>query len=135
MTTKNVCVIVPDKVISVDSESYVLDTWSFDDATIWAIQWYGATKTGEIELAPVDGKIPSGGNEDITEKDYETKVKPYVDAWETKKTAVDDANAAALKVEAEELATKIANRAAVRKLGKIPVEDQQAVYPKGTSEV
>ena len=36
MTTKNVCVIVPDKVVSVDGESYVLDTWSFGDSKIWA---------------------------------------------------------------------------------------------------
>jgi len=134
MTTKNVCVIVPDKVVSVDGESYALSTWSFDDATTWAIQWNGSTKTGDIEPAPVDGKI-EGGNQDITESDYNTKVKPYVDAWEVEKTKQVELQAQFEKEAAEALATKIANRAAVRKLGKIPVEDQVAVYSKGTTEV
>ena len=134
MTTKNVCVIVPDKIVSVDGEGYQLETWSFDDAKTWAIQWNGSTKTGDIEPAPVNGKI-EGGNQDITESDYNTKVKPYVDAWEVEKARQAELQAQFEKEAAEALATKIANRAAVRKLGKIPVEDQVAVYSKGTTEV
>ena len=134
MTTKNVCVIVPDKIVSVDGEGYQLETWSFDDAKTWAIQWNGSTKTGDIEPAPVNGKI-EGGNEGITESDYNTKVKPYVDAWEVEKARQAELKAEADKAEAEALAVKIANRAAVRKLGKIPVEDQIAIYPKGTTSV
>lgn len=134
MTTKNVTVIVPDKVISVDGESHHPETWSFDDAKIWAIQWDGSTKTGDIEPAPVNGKI-EGGNEDITESDYNAKVKPYVDAWEVEKARQATIQAEIDKKIADDLATKIANRAAVRKLGKIPVENQQALYPKDTKEI
>tara|TARA_R100001082_G_scaffold108587_1_gene84064 strand:+ start:1793 stop:2194 length:402 start_codon:yes stop_codon:yes gene_type:complete len=127
MTTKNVCVIVPDKVVSVDGESYVLDTWSFDDSKIWAIQWYGSTQTGDIEPAPDGGSI--GANEDLKAEDYDTKVKHYVDAWEVQKAKVAAEVKAAEEAAAEEMATKVANRAAVRKLGKIPVENRVAVYP------
>ena len=134
MTTKNVTVIVPDKVISVDGESYHLETWSFDDAKIWAIQWDSSTKTGDIEPAPVNGKI-EGGNEDITESDYNAKVKPYVDAWEVEKARQATLQAEIDKKNADDLATKIANRAAVRKLGKIPVTNQIAYYPKDTTEI
>tara|TARA_B100000427_G_C15398153_1_gene546420 strand:- start:466 stop:870 length:405 start_codon:yes stop_codon:yes gene_type:complete len=134
MTTKNVCVIVPDKVVSVDGEAYTPDSWSFDDSKIWAIQWYGDTKTGDIEPAPVGGKIEAA-NEDITESDYDTKVKPYVDAWEVKKAAVEAAEKAAIDAAAAEEATKIANRAEVRKLGKVPVENRVPVYPKDLDSV
>ena len=135
MTTKNVTVIVPDKVIQVDGVSHHPETWSFDDAKTWAIQWYGSTKTGDIEPAPVDGKIPAGGNEDIAEKDYDTKVKPYVDAWEVEKARQESLIAEQEKKNAEILATKISNRAAVRKLGKIPVENQTAIYPKDATQI
>ena len=134
MTTKNVTVIVPDKVISVDGVSHHPETWSFDDAKIWAIQWDGSTKTGDIEPAPVNGKI-EGGNEDITESDYNAKVKPYVDAWEVEKARQATLQAEIDKKNADDLATKIANRAAVRKLGKIPVTNQIAYYPKDTTEI
>tara|TARA_B100000965_G_scaffold198283_1_gene165521 strand:- start:3176 stop:3580 length:405 start_codon:yes stop_codon:yes gene_type:complete len=134
MTTKNVCVIVPDKVVSVDGESYVLDTWSFGDSKIWAIQWDGSTKTGDIEPAPVNGKI-EGGNEDLTAQDYDTKVKHYVDAWEVQKAKVAAAVAEAEKKESDETAAKIANRAAVRKLGKIPVENRLPIYPSGVDSI
>ena len=134
MTTKNVCVIVPDKVVSVDGEAYALDTWSFDDSKVWAIQWYGSSKTGDIEPAPVNGKI-EGGNEDITEGDYDAKVKPYVDAWEVQKAKVATAIAEAEKKQSDEMAAKIANRAAVRKLGKIPVENRLPIYPSGVESI
>lgn len=133
MTTKDVCVIVEDKVISVDRESIVLDTWSFDDSGVWAIQWYGATKTGDIEPAPVGGVI--GANVDLIESDYDTKVKPYVDAWEVQKAKIETLKDEIAKQEAETLATKIANRAEVRKLGKIPIVGQKAVYPKGVESI
>jgi len=133
MTTKNVCVIVEDKVVSVDSESIVLDTWSFDDAGVWAIQWYGATKTGDIEPAPVDGVI--GANVDLTESDYDTKVKPYVDAWEVQKAKIEAIKDEIAKQQADELAVKIAHRAEVRKLGKIPIVNQVAKYPKGVDSI
>ena len=128
MTTKNVCVIVQDKVIMVDGVSHQLETWPFDDSKIWAIQWYGDTKTGDIEPAPVGGKILTA-NEELTETDYDAKVKPYVDVWEATKAKVDAALKAAEEKYAEEMATKVANRAAVRKLGKIPVENRVPVYP------
>ena len=134
MTTKNVCVIVPDKVVSVDGESYALDTWSFDDSKIWAIQWDGSTKTGNIEPAPVNGKI-EGGNEDLTAQDYDTKVKHYVDAWEVQKAKVATAKAEEDKKLSDIMATQIANRAAVRKLGKIPVENRVAIYPSGVDSI
>ena len=134
MTTKNVCVIVPDKVIMVDGESHHPETWSFDDSKIWAIQWYGDTKTGDIEPAPVGGKIESA-NEELTETDYDAKVKPYVDVWEATKAKVDAALKAADEKEAEAMATKVANRAAVRKLGKIPVENRMPVYPSGVDSI
>ena len=134
MTTKNVCVIVPDKVVSVDGESYVLDTWSFGDSKIWAIQWDGSTKTGDIEPAPVNGKI-EGGNEDLTAEDYDTKVKHYVDAWEVKKAAVDAEVKAAIDARDAEEAAKIANRAEARKLGKVPVENRVPVYPKDVDSI
>jgi hypothetical protein len=134
MTTKNVCVVVPDKIVSVDGETYHIETWSFDDSKTWAIQWNGSTKTGDIEPAPVNGKIESG-NEDITESDYNAKVKPYVDAWEVEKARQAKLIEDQKKLDAEALATKIANRAAVRKLGKIPVENQIAHYPKDATEI
>ena len=134
MTTKNVCVIVPDKVVSVDGESYALDTWSFDDSKIWAIQWNGSTKTGDIEPAPVNGKI-EGGNEDLTAQDYDTKVKHYVDAWEVQKAKIATAVSEAEKKQSDEMAAKIANRAAVRKLGKIPVENRLPIYPSGVDSI
>ena len=134
MTTKNVCVIVPDKVVSVDGESYALDTWSFDDSKIWAIQWNGSTQTGDIEPAPVNGKI-EGGNEDLTAQDYDTKVKHYVDAWEVQKAKVATAKAEEDKKLSDIMATQIANRAAVRKLGKIPVENRVAIYPSGVDSI
>ena len=134
MTTKNVCVIVPDKVIMVDGETHHPETWSFDDSKIWAIQWYGDTKTGDIEPAPVGGKIESA-NEELTETDYDAKVKPYVDVWEATKAKVDAALKAADEKEAEAMATKVANRAAVRKLGKIPVENRMPVYPSGVDSI
>tara|TARA_B100000902_G_scaffold158079_1_gene154136 strand:- start:1233 stop:1637 length:405 start_codon:yes stop_codon:yes gene_type:complete len=134
MTTKNVCVIVPDKVVSVDGESYALDTWSFDDSKIWAIQWNGSTQTGDIEPAPVNGKI-EGSNEDLTAEDYDTKVKHYVDAWEVQKTKIATAVSEAEKKQSDEMAAKIANRAAVRKLGKIPVENRLPIYPSGVDSI
>tara|TARA_Y100001963_G_scaffold40207_1_gene56326 strand:+ start:1074 stop:1478 length:405 start_codon:yes stop_codon:yes gene_type:complete len=134
MTTKNVCVIVPDKVVSVDGESYVLDTWSFGDSKIWAIQWDGSTKTGDIEPAPVNGKI-EGGNEDLTAQDYDTKVKHYVDAWEVQKAKVATAISEEDKKESDATAAKIANRAAVRKLGKIPIENRLPIYPSGVDSI
>ena len=134
MTTKNVCVIVPDKVIMVDGVSHQLETWSFDDSKIWAIQWYGDTKTGDIEPAPVGGKIESA-NEELTETDYDAKVKPYVDVWEATKAKVDAVLKAEAEKAAEEEAAKVANRAAVRKLGKIPVEGRAPVYSSSVESI
>ena len=134
MTTKNVCVIVPDKVIMVDGVSHQLETWPFDDSKIWAIQWYGDTKTGDIEPAPVGGKILTA-NEELAEQDYDTKVKHYVDAWEAEKVKVEEALKAEAVKAAEIEAEKVANRAAVRKLGKVPVENRTPVYPSGIESI
>ena len=134
MTTKNVCVIVEDKVIMVDGVSHELETWPFDDSKIWAIQWYGKTKTGDIEPAPVGGKILTA-NEELTEQDYDTKVKHYVDAWEAEEVKIQEALKAEAVARAEQEAAKVANRAAVRKLGKIPVEGRKPVYSSDVTSV
>ena len=134
MTTKNVCVIVPDKVIMVDGETHHPETWSFDDSKIWAIQWYGDTKTGDIEPAPVGGKILTA-NEELTETDYDAKVKPYVDVWEAEEVKIQEALKAEAVKRAEQEAAKVANRAAVRKLGKIPVENRKPVYSSDVTSI
>ena len=133
MTTKNVCVIVPDKVIMVDGVSHQLETWSFDDSKIWAIQWYGSTQTGDIEPAPDGGSI--GANEDLKAEDYDTKVKHYVDAWEAEEVKISEALKAEAVKRAEQEAAKVANRAAVRKLGKIPVENRKPVYSSDVTSI
>ena len=123
MTTKNVTVVVPDKTVTVDGKAYVIDPWDFGDSNIWAIQWDATTKSGDIEPAPVDGKIPNGDHEQITESNYNEKVAAYVTAWDTAKAADDTAIAAAKKAMEEELAAAKALRAEAAKLGKVPVQN------------
>tara|TARA_B000000557_G_scaffold197989_1_gene163264 strand:+ start:95 stop:508 length:414 start_codon:yes stop_codon:yes gene_type:complete len=123
MTTKNVTVVVPDKTVTVDGKTYVIDPWDFKDSAIWAIQWDATTKTGDIEPAPVDGKIPNGDHEKITESNYAAKVAAYVTAWDTAKAADDVAIAAELKKVDEDLAVAKGLRAEAAKLGKVPVQN------------
>lgn len=123
MTTKNVTVVVPDKTVTVDGKAYTIDPWDFGDSAIWAIQWDATTKTGDIEPAPVDGKIPNGDHEQLTESNYDAKVAAYVTAWDTAKAADDTAIAAAKKAMEEELAAAKALRAEAAKLGKVPVQN------------
>tara|TARA_R100000231_G_scaffold52160_1_gene44045 strand:+ start:1187 stop:1597 length:411 start_codon:yes stop_codon:yes gene_type:complete len=123
MTTKNVTVVVPDKTVTVDGTTFVIDPWDFKDSAIWAIQWDATTKTGDIEPAPVNGKIPNGDHEKITESNYDAKVGAYVTAWDTAKAANDVAIAAELKKIDEDLAAQKALRAEAAKLGKVPVQN------------
>ena len=123
MTTKNVTVVVPDKTVTVDGKTLVIDPWDFKDSAIWAIQWDATTKTGDIEPAPVDGKIPNGDHEQLTESNYDAKVAAYVTAWDTAKAAEDAAIAAAKKAMDEQLAAQKALRAEAAKLGKIPIQN------------
>mgnify|MGYP003150985117 CR=1 FL=1 len=123
MTTKNVTVVVPDKTVTVDGKSYVIDPWDFKDSAIWAIQWDATTKSGDIEPAPVNGKIPNGDHEQLTESNYDEKVAPYVTAWDAAKVTSDAAIAAATKANEEDRAAQKALRAEAAKLGKMPVSN------------
>ena len=123
MTTKNVTVVVPDKTVTVDGKTYVIDPWDFKDSAIWAIQWDATTKTGDIEPAPVNGKIPNGDHEQLTESNYDAKVAAYVTAWDAAKVASDAATAAATKANEEERAVQKGLRAEAAKLGKMPVSN------------
>tara|TARA_B100000427_G_scaffold118999_1_gene99164 strand:+ start:9487 stop:9849 length:363 start_codon:yes stop_codon:yes gene_type:complete len=86
MAIKQVTVVVPDKQVTIDGEGYIINPWSFSDDNIWAIQWNETEKRGDIE------PNPHGDNEVLEAKDYDGKVKPYVDAWTKAKEAVVEAD-------------------------------------------
>tara|TARA_B100000902_G_scaffold3692_1_gene4738 strand:+ start:16805 stop:17206 length:402 start_codon:yes stop_codon:yes gene_type:complete len=114
MTTKNVTVVVPDKLIGYDNEFYTVDPWPFSDSSTWAIQWDGKTETGDVELNP------AGDNTALAKSDYETKVKPYVDEWTKAKAAADKAAADAAKDTSDLTAQMHKVRTDAEAAGKLP---------------
>lgn len=71
----HVTVVPVDKVIVVDNEAFVFD-FAYQE-NIYAIQWHNGK--GNIEYT--DGTF----NKEITEKDYDDVVLPYVALWEYEK--------------------------------------------------
>lgn len=111
---KNITVVVPDKAVTIDGESHVCSPWNFGDDAIWAIQWDDEKKTGDIE------PNPPGTHTTLGASDYDSKVKPYVDAWTTAKAAAkkafDDYKAEEAVIEARQRAARTEGE----KLGNTP---------------
>ncbi len=83
MAIKHVVVLVEDKTVTIDNVPFVIDPWDFGDSDTWAIQWNEETKKGDIESNPPGDNVVLGAS------DYDAKVKPYVDKWNTAKAALD----------------------------------------------
>ena len=73
-----VSVISEDQLVIVDGVVVKIPTASYDPE-VWAIQWRG--NQGEMEFMPSLHKQ----NRKLTADDYESVVKPYVDAWQAER--------------------------------------------------
>ena len=129
ITTKNVRVVVPDKVIGYDNEFYTIDPWPFSDSATWAIQWDGTTETGEIEPNPV-----AGANTAISKDDYTDKVAPYVTEWNKAKAAADKAIADETKGHAELTEQQHKVRKDAEAAGKLPRFELDQYFTKTSKD-
>lgn len=75
----HVTVVPSDKLIIVNGEALIFD-WKSIEENIHAIQYHN--NSGHIEYED------NSPNMSISNEDYETKVKPYVDLWQVEKNRI-----------------------------------------------
>jgi len=126
--TKNITVVVPDKSVTLDGEHYTIDSWPFDDSKVWAIQWDGATQTGDVE------PNPPGDHTSLKSSDYDSQIKPYIDEWDKAKAAAAAAETKFIEDSKTEQARRLAARKEGERLGKLPRMPAELYVDRGPTD-